>query len=203
MENNYIKLIDKTEGNYKTAASRILEEYQENISNPILNRLNEQARAEELAYYKKEVVNSFSSLKEKFIKECREKLETTTYKEPEPTIVDSFTLRKKQLELLSTKDEDNIKNLKDIQNEQDFKIIKGLLIEQALEFKGDHTEIAKTKFTTQEDLKAQASVYLTNIEYNPNRIVGLNVGTNMTIRRTGLDRYLDSIANPQQQNNFR
>lgn len=201
MENKYMELINTVEEKYQGRTAQILEDYKSSVTNENMNKYTEEARREEVEFFKQDTISQLSRLKERYIKDALNQLENLEVKEPDATIVDTFTLRKTQLNILSNRADDNIKLLRDIPNEQDFNLIKGLLIEQAILQNKDYAEISKVKFTTQDDLKARAYSQLNQIANNPSKMIGLDPGLNMVIRKDGIEEYLNKIAGIQ-KNHF-
>lgn len=194
MKNYYIEKMSELESKYQGKFKRIIDDLKVGVKET--KRLREDLRKEELNYLLLEAKKQTREIKNDYIEKCQSILKENM-PVPNATKYSELDLRLLKLNMLANTDKDNINNLEDILNEEDFNINKGQLMEIAL-LKSDNEllkEVTNIKKADPEFIKGQAQAQVYKIKMNENFVPGADVGTKALISKTYIDDYLQNVVN--------
>ncbi len=128
----------------------------------------------------------------KYIEECEKAIENTKMTVSAPQIVDSYSLMSNKYKLISQPLEKQIEVLINMTNQNDFEIMKGMILERLTD-PNQIRQVMKVELPTEEKLKKQAIGQLkfrtANIDYIP----GIKLNRAVSIQGLGLRNYLNSF----------
>lgn len=128
----------------------------------------------------------------KYIEECEKAIANTKMTVSAPQIVDSYSLMSNKYKLMSQSLEKQIEVLSNITNQNDFDIMKGMILERLIN-PTQINQVMKVELPTEEKLKKQAIGQLkfrtANIDYIP----GIKLNRAVSIQGLGLRNYLNSF----------
>lgn len=128
----------------------------------------------------------------KYIEECEKAIENTKMTVSAPQIVDSYSLMSNKYKLISQPLEKQIEVLINMTNQNDFEIMKGMILERLTD-PNQIRQVMKVELPTEEKLKKQAIGQLkfrtANIDYIP----GIKLNRTVSIQGLGLRNYLNSF----------
>lgn len=128
----------------------------------------------------------------KYIEECEKAIENTKMTVSAPQIVDSYSLMSNKYKLISQTLEQQIEVLSNMTNQNDFEIMKGIILERLTD-PNQIRQVMKVELPTEEKLKKQAIGQLkfrtANIDYIP----GIKLNRAVSIQGLGLRNYLNSF----------
>lgn len=128
----------------------------------------------------------------KYIEECEKAIANTKMTVSAPQIVDSYSLMSNKYKLISQTLEQQIEVLGNMTNQNDFEIMKGMIIERLTD-PNQIRQVMKVELPTEEKLKKQAIGQLkfrtANIDYIP----GIKLNRAVSIQGLGLRNYLNSF----------
>jgi hypothetical protein len=128
----------------------------------------------------------------KYIEECEKAIENTKMTVSAPQIVDSYSLMSDKYKLISQPLEKQIEVLSNMTNQNDFEIMKGMILERLTD-PNQIRQVMKVELPTEEKLKKQAIGQLkfrtANIDYIP----GIKLNRAVSIQGLGLRNYLNSF----------
>lgn len=128
----------------------------------------------------------------KYIEECEKAIENTKMTVSAPQIVDSYSLMSNKYKLISQPLEKQIEVLSNMTNQNDFEIMKGMILERLTD-PNQIRQVMKVELPTEEKLKKQAIGQLkfrtANIDYIP----GIKLNRAVSIQGLGLRNYLNSF----------
>lgn len=128
----------------------------------------------------------------KYIEECEKAIENYKINVSAPQIVDSYSLMSNKYKLISQPLEKQIEVLSNMTNQNDFEIMKGMILERLTD-PNQIRQVMKVELPTEEKLKKQAIGQLkfrtANIDYIP----GIKLNRAVSIQGLGLRNYLNSF----------
>lgn len=128
----------------------------------------------------------------KYIEECEKAIENYKINVSAPLIVDSYSLMSNKYKLISQTLEQQIEVLGNMTNQNDFEIMKGMILERLTD-PNQIRQVMKVELPTEEKLKKQAIGQLkfrtANIDYIP----GIKLNRAVSIQGLGLRNYLNSF----------
>ena len=131
-------------------------------------------------------------IRNNYITECEKAIANTKMTVSEPHIVDSYSLMTNKYKLISQPLEKQIEVLGNITNQNDFEIMKGMILERLTD-QEQIRQVMKIQIPTEETLKRQAIGQLkfrtANIDYIP----ALPLHRAVAIQGQGLSNYLNTL----------
>lgn len=128
----------------------------------------------------------------KYIEQCEKAIANTKMTVSAPQIVDSYSLMSNKYKLISQTLEQQIEVLSNMTNQNDFEIMKGMILERLTD-PNQIRQVMKVELPTEEKLKKQAIDQLkfrtANIDYIP----GIKLNRAVSIQGLGLRNYLNSF----------
>ena len=128
----------------------------------------------------------------KYIEQCEKAIANTKMTVSAPQIVDSYSLMSNKYKLISQTLEQQIEVLSNMTNQNDFEIMKGMILERLTD-PNQIRQVMKVELPTEEKLKKQAIGQLkfrtANIDYIP----GIKLNRAVSIQGLGLRNYLNSF----------
>lgn len=131
-------------------------------------------------------------IRNNYITECEKAIANTKMTVSEPHIVDSYSLMTNKYKLISQPLESQLEALRGTTNQNDFEIIKGMILERLTD-QNQINQVMKVQLPTEETLKRQAIGQLkfrtANIDYIP----ALPLHRAVAIQGQGLSNYLNTL----------
>ena len=131
-------------------------------------------------------------IRNNYITECEKAIANTKMTVSEPHIVDSYSLMTNKYKLISQPLEKQIEVLGNMTNQNDFEIMKGMILERLTD-QEQIRQVMKIQIPTEETLKRQAIGQLkfrtANIDYIP----ALPLHRAVAIQGQGLSNYLNTL----------
>jgi hypothetical protein len=128
----------------------------------------------------------------KYIEECEKAIANTKMTVSAPQIVDSYSLMSNKYKLISQPLEKQIEVLRNMTNQNDFEIMKGMIIERLTD-PNQIRQVMKVEFPTEEKLKKQAIGQLKFRTANIDWIPSIKLNRAVSIQGLGLRNYLNSF----------
>lgn len=128
----------------------------------------------------------------KYIEECEKAIANTKMTVSAPQIVDSYSLMSNKYKLISQTLEQQIEVLSNMTNQNDFEIMKGMILERLTD-SNQIRQVMKVEFPTEEKLKKQAIGQLKFRTANIDFIPGIKLNRAVSIQGLGLRNYLNSF----------
>lgn len=128
----------------------------------------------------------------KYIEECEKAIENTKMTVSAPQIVDSYSLMSNKYKLISQPLEKQIEVLSNMTNQNDFEIMKGMIIERLTD-PNQIRQVMKVELPTEETLKKQAIGQLKFRTANIDWIPSIKLNRAVSIQGLGLRNYLNSF----------
>lgn len=128
----------------------------------------------------------------KYIEECEKAIENTKMTVSAPQIVDSYSLMSNKYKLISQTLEQQIEVLGNMTNQNDFEIMKGMILERLTD-PNQIRQVMKVELPTEETLKKQAIGQLKFRTANIDFIPGIKLNRAVSIQGLGLRNYLNSF----------
>lgn len=192
MNNTYVNILDSEEEKISNKVEQIFQTLESEGQNPKYQKYTEAYREQELQRIADSKVQELRNIRNKYITECEKAIENTKMTVSEPQIVDSYSLMSNKYKLISQPLEKQIEVLGNMTNQNDFEIMKGMILERLTD-QEQIRQVMKIQIPTEETLKRQAIGQLkfrtANIDYIP----GMNISrkTNMSIG--GLEYYCNTL----------
>lgn len=127
-----------------------------------------------------------------YIQECEKAIENYKMNVSAPQIVDSYSLMTNKYKLISQPLEKQIEVLSNMTNQNDFEIMKGIILERLTD-PNQIRQVMKVEFPTEEKLKKQAIGQLKFRTANIDFIPGIKLNRAVSIQGLGLRNYLNSF----------
>ena len=128
----------------------------------------------------------------KYIEQCEKAIANTKMTVSAPQIVDSYSLMSNKYKLISQPLEKQIEVLGNMTNQNDFEIMKGMILERLTD-PNQIRQVMKVELPTEEKLKKQAIGQLkfrtANIDYIP----GMNISRKTNMSVGGLEYYCNTL----------
>ena len=128
----------------------------------------------------------------KYIEECEKAIANTKMTVSAPQIVDSYSLMSNKYKLISQTLEQQIEVLGNMTNQNDFEIMKGMILERLTD-PNQIRQVMKVEFPTEEKLKKQAIGQLKFRTANIDWIPSVKLNRAVSIQGLGLRNYLNSF----------
>lgn len=128
----------------------------------------------------------------KYIEECEKAIANTKMTVSAPQIVDSYSLMSNKYKLISQPLEKQIEVLGNMTNQNDFEIMKGMILERLTD-QVQIRQVMKVELPTEETLKKQAIGQLKFRTANIDFIPGIKLNRAVSIQGLGLRNYLNSF----------
>lgn len=128
----------------------------------------------------------------KYIEQCEKAIANTKMTVSAPQIVDSYSLMSNKYKLISQTLEQQIEVLGNMTNQNDFEIMKGMILERLTD-PNQIRQVMKVEFPTEEKLKKQAIGQLKFRTANIDFIPSIKLNRAVSIQGLGLRNYLNSF----------
>lgn len=128
----------------------------------------------------------------KYIEECEKAIENYKINVSAPHIVDSYSLMSNKYKLISQPLEKQIEVLGNMTNQNDFEIMKGMILERLTD-PNQIRQVMKVELPTEETLKKQAIGQLKFRTANIDWIPSIKLSRAVSIQGLGLRNYLNSF----------
>ncbi|MFR8981228.1 hypothetical protein [Catenibacterium sp.] len=128
----------------------------------------------------------------KYIEECEKAIENYKINVSAPQIVDSYSLMSNKYKLISQPLEKQIEVLGNIFDQNDFEIMKGIILERLTD-PNQIRQVMKVELPTEETLKKQAIGQLKFRTANIDWIPSIKLNRAVSIQGLGLRNYLNSF----------
>lgn len=128
----------------------------------------------------------------KYIEECEKAIANTKMTVSAPQIVDSYSLMSNKYKLISQTLEQQIEVLSNMTNQNDFEIMKGMILERLTD-PNQIRQVMKVELPTEEKLKKQAIGQLKFRTANIDWIPSVKLNRAVSIQGLGLRNYLNSF----------
>lgn len=127
-----------------------------------------------------------------YITECENAIENYKMNVSAPQIVDSYSLMTNRYKLISQPLEKQIEVLRNMTNQNDFEIMKGMILERLTD-QTQINQVMKVELPTEETLKRQAIGQLKFRTANIDWLPGVKLNRAISIQGQGLRSYLNSF----------
>lgn len=194
--NIYKERLEATKGLYENQANRILEEYKGVVNDDNIDKYTDAYKLQVIEEAKADTIHRLNNIKSMYINRATKEIEKPV-DIPKAQINNEYDLKVLELKALASDVKDNIAELKEVLNPNDFDLMKGQLLKNAI-LEGDKEAINKIRSIKPIDLEGQKALALGELHQlanNPNRLIGLDVATQTIISNKTLDIYLDELAN--------
>lgn len=192
MNNTYVNILDSEEEKISNKVEQIFQTLESEGQNPKYNKYTEEYRKQELQRIADSKVQELRTIRNEYIEECEKAIENTKMNVSEPQIVDSYSLMSNRYKLLSQPLEKQIEVLRNTSNQNDFEIMKGVILERLTD-QEQINQVMKVVLPTEETLQRQAIGQLkfrtANIDYIP----GMNISRKASIGVGGLEYYCNTL----------
>ena len=192
MNNTYVNILDSEEEKISNKVEQIFQTLESEGRNPKYDKYTKEYREQELQKIADSKVQELRNIRNKYIEQCEKAIENTKMTVSAPQIVDSYSLMSNKYKLISQTLEQQIEVLGNMTNQNDFEIMKGMILERLT----DQTQInrvMKVELPTEEKLKKQAIGQLkfrtANIDYIP----GMNISRKANMGVGGLKYYCNTL----------
>lgn len=196
MNNTYVNILDSEEEKISNKVEQIFQTLESEGRNPKYNKYTEEYRKQELQRIADSKVQELRNIRNKYIEECEKAIENTKINVSAPQIVDSYSLMSNKYKLISQTLEQQIEVLGNMTNQNDFEIMKGIILERLTD-PNQIRQVMKVEFPTEEKLKKQAIGQLkfrtANIDYIP----GMNISRKTNMSVGGLECYCKELLGIQ------
>ena len=128
----------------------------------------------------------------KYIEECEKAIANTKMTVSAPQIVDSYSLMSNKYKLISQPLEKQIEVLGNMTNQNDFEIMKGMILERLTD-QVQINQVMKVELPTEEKLKKQAIGILKYRMADINAIPGMNISRKTNMSVGGLEYYCNTL----------
>ena len=192
MNNTYVNILDSEEEKISNKVEQIFQTLESEGQNPKYQKYTEAYRKQELQRIADSKVQELRNIRNEYIEECEKAIENTKMNVSEPLIVDSYSLMMNKYKLISQPLEKQIEVLGNMTNQNDFEIMKGMILERLTD-QEQIRQVMKIQIPTEETLKRQAIGQLkfrtANIDYIP----GMNISRKANISVGGLEYYCNTL----------
>lgn len=166
----------------------------------LANRTNEsdwtrytpQAQRQIQAEVVENTIKLLHTYRNKYIEDCEKAIANYQITVSAPQIVDSYSLMSNKYKLISQPLEQQIQALRNTSNQNDFEIIKGIILERLTD-QNQINQVMKVECPTEEILKKQAIGQLKFRTANIDWIPGIKLSRAIGIQGQGLRNYLNSF----------
>lgn len=196
MNNIYKERLEATKGLYENRANKVLDEYKTIVNDDNIDKYTDSYKLQVIEEAKTDTINRLNHIKSMYIDRAIKEIEKPI-DIPKAKINNEYDLKVLELKALSSDTKDNIAELKETLNRNDFDLMKGQLLKNAI-LEGDKEAITKIRAIKAIDLEEQKNLVIGEINQlanNPNRLIGIDQGTQLIIINKSLEGYLDELAN--------
>lgn len=155
-------------------------------------RYTPQAQQQIQAEVVENTIKLLHGYRNKYIEECEKAIENYKMNASEPHIVDSYSLMSNKYRLISQPLESQIETLRNTTNQNDFEIMRGMILERLTD-QEQIRQVMKVQLPTEETLKRQAIGQLKFRTANIDWIPGIQLSRAIGIQGQGLRNYLNSF----------
>lgn len=194
--NIYKERLEATKGIFKKQTNKVLDEYKVIVNDENIDKYTDAYKLQVIEGAKADAIQRLNNIKSMYIERANKEIEKPV-NIPKAKINSEYDLKVLELKALASDTRDNIAELKETLNANDFDLIKGQLLKNAI-LEGDKEAIKQIRAIKPIDLEGQKALAigeLNQLANNPNRLVGLDVTTQTIISSKTLDGYLDELAN--------
>lgn len=192
MNNTYVNILDSEEEKISNKVEQIFQTLESEGRNPKYNKYTKEYREQELQKIADSKVQELRNIRNKYIEECEKAIANTKINVSAPQIVDSYSLMSNKYKLISQPLEKQIEVLSNMTNQNDFEIMKGMILERLTD-PNQIRQVMKVELPTEEKLKKQAIGQLkfrtANIDYIP----GMNISRKTNMSVGGLEYYCNTL----------
>jgi len=192
MNNTYVNILDSEEEKISNKVEQIFQTLESEGQNPKYQKYTEEYREQELQRIADSKIQELRNIRNVYIQECEKAIENYKMNVSAPQIVDSYSLMTNKYKLISQPLEKQIEVLGNITNQNDFEIMKGMILERLTD-QEQIRQVMKIQIPTEETLKRQAIGQLkfrtANIDYIP----GMNISRKASMGIGGLEYYCNTL----------
>lgn len=192
MNNTYVNILDSEEEKISNKVEQIFQTLESEGRNPKYDKYTKEYRKQELQRIADSKVQELRNIRNKYIEECEKAIANTKMTVSAPQIVDSYSLMSNKYKLISQTLEQQIEVLGNIFDQNDFEIMKGMILERLTD-QVQINRVMKVELPTEEKLKKQAIGQLkfrtANIDYIP----GMNISRKANMGVGGLEYYCNTL----------
>lgn len=192
MNNTYVNILDSEEEKISNKVEQIFQTLESEGRNPKYDKYTEKYRIQELQRIADSKVQELRNIRNEYIEECEKAIANTKMTVSAPQIVDSYSLMSNKYKLISQPLEKQIEALGNMTNQNDFEIMKGMILERLTD-PNQIRQVMKVELPTEEKLKKQAIGQLkfrtANIDYIP----GMNISRKANMGVGGLEYYCNTL----------
>ena len=192
MNNTYVNILDSEEEKISNKVEQIFQTLESEGQNPKYQKYTEEYRKQERQRIADSKIQGLRNIRNKYIEECEKAIENYKINVSAPQIVDSYSLMTNKYKLISQPLEKQIEVLGNMTNQNDFEIMKGMILERLTD-QTQINQVMKVELPTEEKLKKQAIGQLkfrtANIDYIP----GMNISRKASIGVGGLEYYCNTL----------
>lgn len=196
MNNTYVNILDSEEEKISNKVEQIFQTLESEGRNPKYNKYTKEYREQELQKIADSKVQELRNIRNKYIEQCEKAIANTKMTVSAPLIVDSYSLMSNKYKLISQPLEKQIEVLGNMTNQNDFEIMKGMILERLTD-QVQINQVMKVELPTEEKLKKQAIGQLkfrtANIDYIP----GMNISRKANMGVGGLECYCKELLGIQ------
>ena len=192
MNNTYVNILDSEEEKISNKVEQIFQTLESEGRNPKYDKYTKEYREQELQKIADSKVQELRNIRNKYIEQCEKAIANTKINVSAPQIVDSYSLMSNKYKLISQPLEKQIEVLGNMTNQNDFEIMKGMILERLTD-PNQIRQVMKVELPTEEKLKKQAIGQLkfrtANIDYIP----GMNISRKANMGVGGLEYYCNTL----------
>lgn len=192
MNNTYVNILDSEEEKISNKVEQIFQTLESEGRNPKYDKYTKEYRKQELQRIADSKVQELRDIRNKYIEQCEKAIANTKINVSAPQIVDSYSLMSNKYKLISQPLEKQIEVLGNMTNQNDFEIMKGMILERLTD-PNQIRQVMKVELPTEEKLKKQAIGQLkfrtANIDYIP----GMNISRKANMGVGGLEYYCNTL----------
>lgn len=193
--NIYEQILQEEEQKIQPAVEKVFSSVEEAKNNPILKDFTDEAKRKQLETVARAAEDKLQAIKDKFGKDCKSKIEATTAQIPTATITDDFELQKAKLTLVTLSQSEKLDYLASIDNPEDFVLVKGLLLEAAIQAKDNNMITAIQKYKVEDGAAQQTKALgqLSILMNNFSTMPGLSMSRRVAISNGGVGEYIRNL----------
>lgn len=192
MNNTYVNILDSEEEKISNKVEQIFQTLESEGQNPKYQKYTEAYREQELQRIADSKVQELRNIRNEYIEECEKAIENTKMTVSEPQIVDSYSLMSNKYKLISQPLEKQIEVLGNMTNQNDFEIMKGMILERLTD-QEQIRQVMKIQIPTTETVRKQALGQLRYRTANIDYIPGMNISRKASIGVGGLEYYCNTL----------
>jgi vacuolar-type H+-ATPase subunit E/Vma4 len=192
MNNTYVNILDSEEEKISNKVEQIFQTLESEGQNPKYQKYTEAYREQELQRIADSKVQELRNIRNKYIEECEKAIENYKMNVSAPQIVDSYSLMTNKYKLISQPLEKQIEVLGNMTNQNDFEIMKGMILERLTD-QEQIRQVMKIQIPTTETVRKQALGQLRYRTANIDYIPGMNISRKASIGVGGLEYYCNTL----------